>query len=65
MSTQLIATLRNSAGLLAKIIKDPPTRTRIISPELETALKTSYRRQEEAAERQHANRAPGRASIIG
>jgi len=46
-------TLRNSAGLLVKIIKDPPTRSRVVTPELEAALKNSYRRQEAAAERQH------------
>jgi len=46
-------TLRNSAGLLVKIIKDPPTRGRVVTPELEAALKNSYRRQEAVAERQH------------
>lgn len=46
-------TLRNSAGLLVKIIKDPPTRSRVVTPELEAALKNSYRRQEAVAERQH------------
>jgi hypothetical protein len=45
--------LRNSAGLVVKIIKDPVTRSRSVSPELEAALKNSYRRQEEAVERQH------------
>ena len=45
--------LRNAAGLLVKIIKDPATRSRIISSELEAALKNSYRRQRETAERQH------------
>jgi flagellar biosynthesis GTPase FlhF len=45
--------LRNSAGLLVKIIKDPETRSRIVSEELEQALRTSYRRQQDAAERQH------------
>lgn len=44
--------LRNSAGLLVKILKDQTTRTRIVSPELETTLKQTYRRQQEIAERQ-------------
>ncbi len=45
--------LRNSAGLLVKIVKDPATRSRVVGTELEAALKNSYRRQREAAERQH------------
>ena len=44
--------LRNSAGLLVKIIKDPLTRSRVVGRELETALKESFRRQQEMAERQ-------------
>jgi hypothetical protein len=44
--------LRNSAGLLVKILKDSATRARIVSPELETTLKQTYRRQQELAERQ-------------
>ena len=44
--------LRNSAGLLIKIIKDQATRERIVSSELEASLKGSFRRQQEAAERQ-------------
>jgi len=44
--------LRNSAGLIVKIIKDPATRSRIVSPELESVLKQTYRRQQEVAERQ-------------
>ena len=44
--------LRNSAGLLVKIIKDPPTRSRVVSPELEATLKGNFRRQQEMAERQ-------------
>ena len=44
--------LRNSAGLLVKILKDPAMRSRIVSRELETALKQTYRRQQEMAERQ-------------
>jgi hypothetical protein len=46
-------TLRNSAGLLVKIIKDPATRSRVVSPELEAVLKSNYRRMERAAEQQH------------
>jgi hypothetical protein len=46
--------LRNSAGLLVKIVKDPETRSRLVSPELEATLKTTYRRQQEAAEAQHS-----------
>jgi hypothetical protein len=45
-------TLRNSAGLIVKIIKDPATRARIVSPELEATLKNTFRRQQEAVERQ-------------
>lgn len=46
-------TLRNSAGLLVKIIKDPETRGRIVSQELERTLKNSFRNREEIAERQY------------
>ena len=46
-------TLRNSAGLLVKMIKDPATRSRTVSPELEATLKANYRRMEQTAERQH------------
>ncbi len=45
-------TLRNSAGLLVKIVKDPAARSRLVSAELESALKNSYRRQEDMADRQ-------------
>jgi len=45
--------LRNSAGLIVKIIKDPETRSRLVSRELETTLKAGFRRQQEMAERQH------------
>jgi hypothetical protein len=44
--------MRNSAGLIVKIIKDEETRARIVSPELESTLKNGYRRLEEMAERQ-------------
>ena len=42
--------LRNSAGLLVKIIKDPETRSRVVGSELEAALRNTYRRLEHAAE---------------
>jgi len=44
--------LRNSAGLIVKIIKDTSTRSRIVSQELETTLKNTFRRQQQMAERQ-------------
>jgi hypothetical protein len=44
--------LRNSAGLLVKIVKDPSTRSRVVNPELEARLKAVFRRQQDAAERQ-------------
>ena len=44
--------LRNSAGLLVKIIKDLPTRERVVSAELQSSLKETFRRQREMAERQ-------------
>ena len=44
--------LRNSAGLLVKIIKDPATRSRVVSDELEAALRANFRRQQEAVEHQ-------------
>ena len=43
--------LRNSAGLIVKIIKDPAMRSRVVTPELEATLKNSFRRQQEMAER--------------
>lgn len=45
--------LRNSAGLIVKIIKDPETRSRLVSPELEKTLRAGFRQQQEIAERQH------------
>jgi hypothetical protein len=44
--------LRNSAGLLVKLVKDPVARGRIVSPELENTLKQTYQRQQDLAERQ-------------
>jgi hypothetical protein len=43
--------LRNAPGLLVKLIKDPATRSRTVSVELETALKENFRRQQQVAER--------------
>jgi hypothetical protein len=45
--------LRNSAGLLVKIVKDPETRSRVVSPEMEKTLRAGFRSQREMAERQH------------
>jgi len=44
--------LKNSAGLIVKLIKDAETRARIVSPEMEATLKNTYRRQQELSERQ-------------
>jgi hypothetical protein len=44
--------LRNSAGLLVKIIKDPATRSRFVTPEMEATFRQTFRRQREVAERQ-------------
>lgn len=44
--------LRNSAGLIVKLVKDAGARSRIVSPELENVLRQTYRRQQELAERQ-------------
>jgi len=38
--------------LIVKIIKDPETRSRVVTAELETVLKNGFRRQQESAERQ-------------
>lgn len=43
--------MTNSAGLLVKIVKDPAARGNLVSDELETSLKETYRRQQQAAER--------------
>ncbi|HSU31541.1 MAG TPA: hypothetical protein VLJ11_09915 [Bryobacteraceae bacterium] len=44
--------LKNSAGLIVKLIKDAETRSRIVNPETEASLKNTYRRQQEVSERQ-------------
>ena len=46
-------TLRNVGGLLVKIVRDPETRDRLVSPELYRTLTNSYRRQQEGAERRN------------
>ena len=45
--------LRNSAGLLVKIVKDRETRSRTVSPEMEETMMAAFRRQRAAAEKQH------------
>jgi len=44
--------LKNSAGLIVKLIKDPEMRSRVVSPDLEASLRNTYRRQQELSERQ-------------
>jgi hypothetical protein len=44
--------LKNSAGLLIKIIKDPELRSRIVTPEAEKSFRENFRRREQFAERQ-------------
>ena len=44
--------LKNAPGLLIKIIKDPDSRSRIISEETERSLRESFRRRELFTERQ-------------
>jgi hypothetical protein len=44
--------LKNSAGLLIKIVKDPAVRSRIISAETEKSFRETFRRREQMAERQ-------------
>jgi hypothetical protein len=44
--------LRNPAGLLMKIVKDPESRRRFVSEELERSFKKRFRQREEAALRQ-------------
>ncbi len=44
--------LKNAAGLLIKIIKDPASRSRLIPEELEHSMRQSFRRREQLTERQ-------------
>ena len=44
--------MKNAAGLLIKIIKDPESRGRIISEDVERTLRESFRRREQFTERQ-------------
>jgi len=46
-------TMKNPAGLLIKIVKDPATRRRVVNEDMERAFRESFRRREQAAERQH------------
>jgi hypothetical protein len=46
-------TMKNPAGLLIKIVKDAATRRRVVNEEMERTLRESFRRREQAAERQH------------
>ena len=47
--------LKNAAGLIIKIIKDPASRGRLVPEELERSLKENFRRREEAARRQFSD----------
>jgi hypothetical protein len=47
-------TLRNAAGLIAKIIKDPDSRQRLVPQEQERAYKERFRQKEQAVFRQQA-----------
>jgi hypothetical protein len=55
--------LKNSAGLIVKLIKDPETRSRVVSPETEASLKNAYRRQLELSQRQDRENCE-RASVL-
>ena len=56
-------TLRNSAGLVIKIIKDPEARARLVGDELSATLLERFREREKAALRQHEE-AETRAEVI-
>ncbi len=45
--------LRNAAGLVVKLIKDPPSRERLIPRDFAEAARMRYRSQEQSLERQH------------
>ena len=45
--------LKNAAGLLVKIVKDPATRRRVLDEEMEAAAKERYRQRERAIQRQN------------
>lgn len=45
-------TLKNGAGLLVKIVKDPVGRSRLVNEDLANSLRQSFRRREETARRQ-------------
>ena len=44
--------MKNAAGLLIKIVKDPELRSRIVTAEAEKAFRDTFRRREQAAEQQ-------------
>jgi hypothetical protein len=44
--------LRNAAGLIVKIIKDPETRERVVGPEMEASARRRFRQREQAVLRQ-------------
>jgi hypothetical protein len=44
--------LKNAAGLLIKIVKDPELRSRVVTAEAEKVFRETFRRREQAAERQ-------------
>ncbi len=45
--------LRNPAGLVVKVIKDPQTRSKLVSTELHTSLRERFRQREQSAFRHH------------
>ena len=45
--------LRNAAGLVVKLIKDPPARERLIPKDFAEAARARFRAQEQSMERQH------------
>lgn len=55
--------LKNPAGLLIKIAKDPDARRRLVKPEMENALKQRFRQREQAVLRQE-DEAEERALIL-
>jgi hypothetical protein len=55
--------LKNAAGLLVKIVKDPATRRRVLDEEMEAAAKERYRQRERAIQRQNQE-AEERAVIL-
>jgi hypothetical protein len=56
--------LRNPAGLLMKVLKDPDTRRRLVNNDMEASLRQRFRQKEQAAIRQHRE-AEQRTEILG